>query len=300
MNLKQIDAFRAVMFNGSVTRAAESLNVSQPAVTRLIRDLEYSVGFPLFERSRGSGIVPTPDAEMLLVEVEKTFAGLDLLRRKAVDIRDLRGGQLRVACLPALAMGFVPKVIQRFRMDYPETSIQLQVRSSSTVRQWVANRQFEMGLARPAPEVPGVRIEPFCTVNGVCVLPPGHRLSDRDSIAPRDLEGENFISLAMEDMTRQRIDRFFDEAGVSRNEVVETQYAATICGLVLEGIGVSIVSPFVARDFEARGVVVKPFEAELIFDYFLFLPSGRPLSRTAEIFLRKMEEQLAADRYLTQ
>ena len=137
MNLRQLDAFRAVMMTGSVTNAADYLHLSQPAVSRLIGDLERSVGFSLFIRAKGSPLVPTPEAESLYSEVERTFAGMDALRRAADDIKSFRSGNLRIACLPALAMGFMPAVIEAFRAEHPTVTIQLQTRSSSTVRQWV-------------------------------------------------------------------------------------------------------------------------------------------------------------------
>ncbi|MCP4433148.1 MAG: LysR family transcriptional regulator, partial [Gammaproteobacteria bacterium] len=75
MNLRQLEAFRAVMITRSITRASELLFVSQPAVTRLINDLESSVAFPLFQRIK-KRLHPTPEAHAFYEEVERSFAGL--------------------------------------------------------------------------------------------------------------------------------------------------------------------------------------------------------------------------------
>lgn len=295
MNLKQIDAFRAAMLSGSLTQAAQHLHVSQPSITRLIHDLEDSIGFKLFERSKGNKITPTVDAELFYIQVERSFAGLSALRKTAENIYHFKGGSLRIASLPALGIGFLPKVIQSFRVDYPEVTIQLQIRSSSTVRQWVANKQFELGLARPGSRMEHLEMEPLSSVKGVCVLPPGHSLANKEVIHPVDLDGENFISLADEDKTRHLIDDIFATAGVQRNLVIETQYGATICSLVLEGVGVSVVSPYVAQDYKDRGLIIKPFAADVVFDYMLFLPAGRPPSRLATAFVAKINEFLMSD-----
>src|SRR3546814_15687418 len=80
-------------------------------------------------------------------------------------------GTLRIAALPALAVSFLPRVIAAFRETHPGVTVQLQTRSSSTVRQWMANQQFDIGLATPARELPGIRMERFLRCPGACVLP---------------------------------------------------------------------------------------------------------------------------------
>lgn len=289
MNLKQLDAFRAVMISGSVTNAAEHLHVSQPAVSRLIADLEASVGFSLFVREKGSALAPTSEAESFYQEVDRNFAGLSALKRAAEDIRNFRSGQLRIASLPALAMGFLPAVIQKFHAKHPFVTVQLQTRSSSTVRQWVAAQQFDLGLARPG-EYPGVSACPFASISGVCIFPPGHPLRRLTVVRPKDLANEPFISLSLEDLSRSRIDRAFENAGVSRKIVVETQYAATICGLVLKGVGVSIINPITAMDFIERHLEARRFEPEIQFEYMLYFPQHKPLSRLAESFLHILND----------
>lgn len=290
MNLRQLEAFRAVMRTGSVTNAAESLHLSQPAVSRLIADLERAVGFKLFERSKGSSPTATPEAEAFLQEVERSFIGLGTLRQVADDIRNFRMGQLRIACLPALATGFVPSVIETFLKLNPSTRIQLQTRSSSTVRFWVAAQQFDLGLATPGGDVQGVIGEPFLSTRGVCVLPPGHALAERSVIRPEDLRTEPFISLALEDPARGKVDRIFEDAGIERNIVVEAQYAITICGLVLRGVGCAILNPISAMDFVPRGIVLRPFEPVASFEYVLYLPSRRPPSRIASQFIELLKQ----------
>ncbi|MDC7810165.1 LysR substrate-binding domain-containing protein [Sphingomonas koreensis] len=290
MNLRQLEAFRAVMVSGSVTQAAKAMNLSQPAVSKLIAELEHALGFRLFLRAKGSVLTVTPEAEFFFHEVERSFLGIEALKRTARDIRELSTGHLRIAALPALAVSFLPRVIRAYRERYPAITIQLQTRSSSTVRQWIANQQFDLGLATRARDMPGITMERFMRCAGACVLPPGHRLAGLDMITPKDLEGEPFISLALEDPTRRRVDLAFEDAGVERQMVIETQYAMAICGLVLEGVGCSILNPVTARDFASRGLVVRPFIPRISFEYMLFRPSLRPASQAADRFVELMIE----------
>ncbi len=288
MNQRQLEAFHAVMVSGSVTAAAERLHLSQPAISRLIADLERSVAFRLFERVKGSPLRATPEAESFHQEVERSFLGIQGLTRVANDIRNACTGNLRIACLPALATGFLPEVIRDFLAVFPGVRINLQSRSSTTVRQWVAAQQFDLGFATPSDHTPGLRTELFLSLTGVCVLPPQHRLRRKDVITPEDLRGDAFISLALEDPTRAKIDRIFDDAGVERDLRIETQYAMTIGGFVMRGVGCSILNPLSAREFVPHGVIVKPFVPEVLFEYILCMPEHRLPSRIATAFIESL------------
>ena len=108
LNPRQIEAFRTVIVTGGITAAAQALNVTQPAVTRLIQDLQYALGLPLFVK-RGARLVPTNEALSLYREVERQFVGLERIENAARNLREGRAGSLRVAALPAFNVGFLPQ-----------------------------------------------------------------------------------------------------------------------------------------------------------------------------------------------
>src|SRR5689334_4895291 len=101
LNLRQIEAFRAVIETGTVSRAAERLSISQPAVTKLIQNLEHGTGLQLFQRTPGR-VSPTTEAMLLFDEVERIFKGLSGLQNFVGEIRTLHHGHLRVGVMPAL------------------------------------------------------------------------------------------------------------------------------------------------------------------------------------------------------
>ena len=140
INHRQLEAFRTVMEAGSVTAAAERLLVTQPAVSRLIQDLESAIGVSLFERLRGR-LSPTVEAQVLYEEVQRSFIGLDKILRTAEDIRTFGAGTLRIAAMPAMALGFLPEVIGRFSDQHRNVNVSLQIRSSTKVMEWIASQQ---------------------------------------------------------------------------------------------------------------------------------------------------------------
>ncbi|HEV2605282.1 MAG TPA: LysR substrate-binding domain-containing protein [Microvirga sp.] len=275
MNYRQLEAFRAVMLSGSASRAAELLDITQPAVSRTVAELERVVGFALFERIRGR-LVPTPEAKLLLAEVEQSFVGLDRLRAEAARIRDFGAGSIRIASLAALGSTLVPRAIRAFQVRHPDVPLTLQVHSSAQVRALVANGSFDLGLAANEIELSGIEHRAFGSFRALCALPLGHRLADKTVIEPADLDGERFVALATEDRARQEIDALLAKVGVRPKIVVETPASATICALALEGIGIGLVNPAAADGFVLRGLVLRPFDPAIYFkSVLLFRPDAQ-------------------------
>ncbi len=284
MNNRQIEVFAAVMKAGTISRAAELLGVAQPGVSRTIAELERAVGFALFDRIRNR-IVPTPEGRLFFREIEASFRGMDTLRAMAARIRDQGAGQLRIGSLSALGSSLVPRAIRRFRELKPEIGVTLMVLPSRDVRDGVAAGIFDVGLAADEIDVTGVLHQPFVQPRVLCAMPLGHRLCEREAIGPHDLDGEAFVAYVPEDRARQRLDLIFAEAGVRPRIVVETIYAATVCALVAEGVGVGLVSPYAVAGADPTRLVLRPFSPAVHSKSLLILPLDRPKSQLVRDFI---------------
>lgn len=293
MNQRQIEAFRAVMMSGGVTAASRLLRISQPAVSRLIRDLQAKLGLRLFEK-RGTRLVPTAEALALFREVERSFVGLDRLSRAAADIRTHRAGMLRVAALPALANGFLPRFAGQFLRERPKLDLQLFGLTSPLVVDWVASGQCDVGFAADPIEQPTIEIETMARVPAVAVLPAGHRLARRRRVALEEMRGEPFVSLGASSLIRYRIDAAFMDRGVKRELRIETPLSEIACALVATGVGVSIVDPFTAAEFATRGVVARPLAPRLLFEIALVSSTLRPLSGVTREFVDAFRAHMRA------
>jgi DNA-binding transcriptional LysR family regulator len=264
LNHRQLEVFNAVMISGSASRAAELLQVTQPAVSRAIADLEEGLSFPLFDRIRGR-LVPTPEGKLFYADVRASFVGLDRLRMSAARIRDFGAGSIRIASLAAYGNTLVPRAIRLFRDQHPDIAITFQITSSAQVRELVVNGNFSIGLAADEVDLSGVEHRVFSSGRASCVMPPGHPLAAKPVIRPTDLDGVPFIALAPEDRARARMNAV-------PNVVVETPFAATVCALALEGVGVGLSQPVAAEGFLERGLVMRPFEPEVYFKTYLLFP----------------------------
>jgi DNA-binding transcriptional LysR family regulator len=297
MNLKHIEAFRAVMVSGSMTAAAKALFTSQPNVSRLISQLERETGLQLFQRS-GVRLIPTSEGTAFFREVERAFVGLQGLANAAAQIRNLGSGRLRIAAMPSAGMTLVPHAVKRFTERYPEVTVSLHVNTSGTVNHWTASQFCDLGVAVYVSEASNCEVEQLSNVPAVCVVPARHRLAEKRTIRPEDLEGESFISLCHGDGTRATMDEVFLRAGVQRVLAIEAQYTAMCCEMVRHGMGVTLAHPIVARDFRGPDIAIRPFLPVTRFPTFLLFPPNRPRERLASAFvdvLRELHDELLAD-----
>ena len=292
MDVRQIEAYHAVMTYGTTSRAADVLSISQPAVSKAVMALERAIGFSLFDREKGR-MVPTAEGQLFFREVQDTFVGLARLRSAAARIRDHGSGDLKVACLPAFSTNLFPGAIGRFCARHPDIAVSLLVASSSGIRDLVAANQIDIAVTADEIDVVGVEAVPFARVPGQIALPPGHPLCERDEIRPSDLDGLPFVALAPEDTTRREAEALFARSGVAPRIVVETAYSATVCALVLTGVGCGIVDPVTAVGYRERGLILKPLRPPVAFRTLLLLPPKKT-SRLALEMEHALQEELAA------
>ena len=272
MNFRQVEAFRAVILSGTVSRAAELMGVTQPNVSRLIGELEDAVGFALFDRVKGR-LIATPEGQAFYRDVEQSFRGLDLLRSSAARIRDFGSGHIRVASLAAAGSTIVPRAVRKFRENFPSAIVTLSIMTSAAVRNHVVDGEYDLGLAADEVDLSGVEHQVFGSFPALCAIPAGHHLAAKKIVRPEDLDGVDYVALSPEDRARLQFDRFCEEAGAKPNLVIETPFAITACALALEGVGVGIVNPLAIDGFAERGLVFRPFEPAVYFkSYLLFRP----------------------------
>ena len=280
INSRQVEAFRAMMLTGSVTEAARLMAVTQPAASRLLRDLQSLLKMELFER-RGTGLVPTAAATALYTEVARSFVGLERIAAAAEEIRGRRTGTLRVAAMPALANGYLPRLAGHFLKERPNLNLAFFGVISPIVVDWVMNNQCDVGFAEVPIAHSGLPNQRLPALPRVAILPAGHHLEAKEVIEPRDFEGETFVSLSAGSTSRHLIDQVFNRGDVRRVQRIETNLSEIMCGMVSSGLGIGICDPFTAQEFATRGIVVRPFAPRIEFEFAAVFPVQRSPSPVA-------------------
>ncbi|MBD1551537.1 LysR substrate-binding domain-containing protein [Pseudomonas typographi] len=289
MKIRQLEAFRAVMLHQTVTLASEYLHISQPAATRLLADLESSLGFKLFDRVKGR-LYPTAEAEALFKEVQRSLIGVDRIARAAEEIRDLRRGVLQIAAAPALASSFLPHAITAYLKARPQAQISLTQHSSRTILDMVIGQRCDVGLVTLSMSRSSPSGQRLLSAWNVCAVPVGHRLCALDSIRPSDMAGEPFIAHPRSAGNRLTVDALFAAHGVELNVRIECQVSHALCSFVEAGAGVSIVDAVTAWGYRGRGVVFKPLEQSFTTDYALLMPPHRPAPLLLQSFISHVRE----------
>ncbi|WP_132861500.1 LysR substrate-binding domain-containing protein [Shimia isoporae] len=256
--IRQLEAFRAVSDSGSVTKAASTLGVSQPAVSRLMADFAREVGFDLFHRRNGV-LVPTSDAQYLLSEVKRVLDGLDHLDDLHRDITERKGGHIRIACLPGFATSFLPRVLADFLRDRPGVTVTLEPDRPERILEWIIGEQYDCAITDGFIGHPATDSEDLY-IRTMCVLPPGHPLRAKPVITPQDLADEKIIHTRRDSRFFYHVAKAFSDAKTPLNSLIEVRQFTTACTLVSEGMGASIVSELDAEEYRDTGIVIRPFE----------------------------------------
>ncbi|CAM3649726.1 LysR family transcriptional regulator [Bordetella sputigena] len=293
MNMRHIEAFRAVMISGSVVGAAKLLNVTQPGVSRTIALLELRLGYALFHR-KGRRLVPTSEAEALYREVEHLYVGIERITQVAYDIGHHRAGALRVATLPALAHWFIPRVIASFLKTRPKVRVFVQTLPSTQIAELVSTRQFDIGLVELPMSRSGVSVQPLPACRIVAVLPARHRLAARDRVALRDLAGERLVLPSPQSYLRYQIDDAFNRLGITPDVVAETPTSPLICGLAAEASGIGLVSAWTPIPQGDPRIVQRPLKERLVSQYACMRPEHAVPMALADEFQSLVGKQILA------
>lgn len=290
LNPRQLEAFRNVMVSGSMTIAAELLKISQPAVSRLIKDLEQGLGIRLFRRE-GNRLIPGAEAQRLFREVDRFYQGIEQVERVAQDLKSARIGTLRVASMHTLGLSLLTEGVRRFSLNRPGVAISVDVRNSLGILELTAAHQIDIGFVQMmGTEYPGVDVFPLPTVPAVCVLPRGHALARKKAIQITDLEGLSLISLSRNSPMRMRLEMALEEANVTCLRTVDTTLAHLACSMVAGGLGITVVDPFTASRQRGQAVVCRPLLPYVLCEFSIVLPAHQPRSRVLNEFIQVMKE----------
>ncbi|QDL93335.1 LysR family transcriptional regulator [Paroceanicella profunda] len=290
---RQISAFQEVMRNGSLTAAAEYLDISQPAVSRLIKELEGNVGFALFTR-HGARIVPTAAAHNLWEVVERSFLGMDHIRNTAQQIRAGGNTSLSIAAAPVFATTLVPQAIEAvIRTGAPEDISQITITTLPVVRQ-VALRRADLGvniLTHHQHEVDLIR---SYSVPFFVIAAPGHPFGAQQEVQLADLAGVTYIGFDDTTISGQVQNRWFSAMRHGPRITMKCYLASVIRALVGRGLGVSVVDPWTAREHAERGGITRPLGHGEEFRVSLVKPLGTTLSRTGDALVEAIDTEVGA------
>jgi DNA-binding transcriptional LysR family regulator len=295
MNLRRIQAFRAVFEAGSVTRAAERLHTTQPALSRLINDLETELGLALFVR-RKRRLLPTEEGRTFYHEAAKALAAVDQIVNIARDIRTLKGAHLRIVAPMLTAFGILPAAIAAFRTSHPQTRISVEIKNIRDVADWVANGPFDMAVTALPFEDARVESELFATVRTILIMPKRHPLAAKRIVRLKDLRGEAMVLPSIGHPPGADISTALESVGLKLDGMIEAASAFFVCLLVARGLGLGLVDPFTFELASGLGLVARPIRPAIELRLGFLFPSHRPRSALVGAFVQAVRSAVSLAR----
>jgi DNA-binding transcriptional LysR family regulator len=282
--LHQLRIFRTVADCRGYTKAANTLHLSQPAVSMQVKQLEQQVDMPLLEQI-GKKLFLTEAGEVMYqcaVDVERTFEETSEL---IAQLQGIQRGQLKLS-VATTASYFVVNMLKRFSSLYPQIAISLDVTNRHSLLEQLTNNERDLIIMGEPPTDMDLLAQPFMDNPLIMIAAPNHPFTRRKSLEISDTEGQTFVIRETGSGTRAAIERFFRKAGVSIQSSFEMTSNEAIKQAVQAGLGLGIVSSHtVELELETgklRALEVKNFP--IMRKWYLVSLAGKRLSPVASLF----------------
>lgn len=289
--IRQLQVFEAVARNLSFTKAADELHLTQPAVSMQIKQLESSVGLPLFEQV-GKKVHLTEPGEVLLGHSRHVTERLNTARHELNDLKGVEAGRLKIAVVSTVNY-FAARLLAEFTARYPGVQVSLDVTNRRDVLHKLELNEPDIVLMGQPPQDLEVVSAPFHINPLIVITSPSHPLSTRKKLTARDLNGETFVMREQGSGTRNAMERFFEEWSMKPGKALEMGGNEAIKQSVEAGIGLAVVSRHTAEleldvgrlvELEVQGF---PIERR----WYVVHRQGKRLSPTALEFRRFVMEK---------
>jgi len=289
ISIRALRAFVEVMHSGSATAAARQLQMTQPAISRLIAQVEERYGFELFFREKGR-LVATEEGKRFLSEVELALSNLERLSNVARDISGLTKGSIRVVAPPSFSEAILPDIVAKFLERHPGVEFSIDSRSAETARSMIAMRYADCGFVKMPVDEKDLSTEVIMTNNSVCVMHRDHPLAGLETISPTEILDTPLILLGAGRRWRSQVDQAFAEHGRRPSVSIETHTHGSACALAAKGIGMAILNERLAMPYLREPLITRPFQPQIIHQYAFATSSLSPPSRLTLAF-----KELCAD-----
>jgi DNA-binding transcriptional LysR family regulator len=254
--LDQLRILKAIASEGSFKKAAESLYISQPAVSLQVQNLEKQLSVPIFDRENRKAAF-TEEGKVLLRYGNRILSLCDESCRAIEDLRCLNGGTLVIGASQTTGTYLMPRLIGLFRQKYPQIAVQLQVHSTRRISWGVANGQVNLAIigGKVPTELDNVlQITPYAEDELALILPKLHPFSKLEYIQKEDLYRLRFIALDTQSTIRKVIDQVLNQNGIDSTRFkieMELNSIEAIKNAVQSGLGAAFVSiSAIAKELE--------------------------------------------------
>ncbi|MBB5465934.1 DNA-binding transcriptional LysR family regulator [Paraburkholderia sp. CI2] len=283
--IKQLRAFALVCRFGVLTRAADEMFITQPAVSVLIRQMEEALGLRLFDRTSRS-LRPTAAAHEILPTVERMLRDLESIQSSVKELAGRERGRLRFAATPSIAAAIVPKLLAEYRALYPniEVSVDDAAPDRLTASTLTGDVEFGIGTISERPE--GITLQCLARDNLCAICRKDSALAKKRRVSWKDALQYPWLGIKSTSGIRKLIDETLFTLGMRKAVEYEVSYMTTGLSMVQAGLGIAIFPGILLGSFPHRDLVARRLEAPLVTrDVNLIRRAEHSLSPAAESFI---------------
>lgn len=292
MDFYQLSYFREVAETGSVSRAAERLFITQPAVSKQIKALEDELGERLFDRL-GKKVFLTRAGEVLYAHAERILRSVEDAKTAVRDMAEECSGELVIGTSDHISLHRLPAVLKSYITTFPKVDLKLRCHRSETIIEMVGRNMVDLGIVTLPPLAKNLIAKTIWPDPMSIVFPGGHPLGKLSPVRLRDLVSYAMILPERETTTRKSIDLAFSRKRLIPNVAMEVAYIETIKGLVKAGLGISILPDKAVEQEVKAGILArtKVTDADFARNLGVVYLKEKFLSRPAREFLDFLDRE---------
>lgn len=274
MNLNHLAIFHAVAQAGGFSKGAAQLRISQPAVSKQLRELESSLGLPLVDRSQKSfGL--TEAGTLLNDYAQRVFALEAEAERALAELQGLRRGRLAVGASTTIGIYLLPRLFGVYQKLHPNIELDLEIANTDQIQRRLVDRSLQIGMTEGLAENPELDAMVFMEDELVAIVPPRHPLLSQSQVTARELCKQPLIFREQGSGTRVVIERILARKGLYVKPMMSLGSTEAIKRAVASGIGLGIVSRLtIVNEVTAGQLVILPI-ADVTFRRPLHLLRAR-------------------------
>jgi len=292
LKIRHLEVFDALVEAGSVSRAADRLNLTQPAVSIALSKLESDLGFRLFHRERGY-FAPTGEAMLLHSEVTQGLRAISRVSKRIDEIRLGTTGGVSIATNGTLAINFLPRLVAEFQSNNPGVSVEIRVHSSRQIAAWVSAGQIDIGLIDLPVPVAGLNAELF-KLECVCVMHKDDVLAQEKTLTPQSLRDRSVVGITGDHIVDRQLDQLLSDTDTVIQRNVFSYFFATARNIVAMGKDVAIIDPINGKARLNDDVVWRKFSPRIDHEMAVITAKNQPIGKAAATICERICDGLNA------
>ncbi|GLX66441.1 cidABC operon transcriptional activator CidR [Paenibacillus glycanilyticus] len=263
MDIRHLQYFVEAARFQSFTKAAQSLYITQPTISKMIKNLEEELGVVLFERT-GKRIKLTDAGSILLEQAQQMVQSFGQMNSRLSELMEMKVGHIRIGLPPMVGVTFFPRIIGKFREKYPKITMQLFEHGAKKVEADVGSGELDIGvILLPTNEE---KFDSFCFLRQdlMLVVPSSHKLANRDEVPFIELKDEPFL-LFHEDFTlHDRIIAECEKLGFHPDVVYKSTQWDFISEMVAANMGIALLPEAICHELDQERLRVIPLTSPSI------------------------------------